>query len=71
MVKNKIKDFNKLLLVGLAGLLLIITSEFFDISSLNILGMVVLAVFFVANSKSLAKRIEKIEQGGKTLESAI
>lgn len=58
-------NFEKILILGLVGLLLIIVSEFFQIFSLKILGLVTLAVVFVINSRRLVKRIERLENGNK------
>lgn len=62
MVKMKI-EIKKILLLGLVGLILIIASEIFRIVSLKVLGLLIVAVVFVFNSKKLIKRIEKLENG--------
>ena len=64
MVKMKI-DLKKMLLLGLVGLVLLVVSEIFQILPLKVSGIIVLAVFFVINSRLLIKRIEKLENGNK------
>ena len=58
-------DLKKMLLLGLVGLVLLVVSEIFQILPLKVSGIIVLAVFFVINSRLLIKRIEKLENGSK------
>ncbi len=57
------KNFKKILMLGLVGIVLIIASEILGMLPLKILGFVILSVVFVINSNMLAKRIEKLENG--------
>ncbi len=55
-------SFQKLIIIGLVGLLLLIVGEYTHITSLKIIGIIFLAVILITNTKILNRRIEKLEE---------